>query len=269
MTKVGTTLLEPYILLFRYRKLLWDSVKNSLQARYAGSIFGLGWIVKGPLMLLGLYALIYAVVFRVRPVGLELADYILYIFAGLIPFIAFSQALSAGAVALSNDPGLLLNKVFPAELLPVREVLAAGTMIIAGGFLVIVYKLFLGGITWYWLLLPLILLLMAMTVVGMVWGLSLANLLIKDVQQMLTYIIILLLVASPIAYTPDMIPPSMQILIYANPLAYYVMSFQSILVLGQLPPIPIMIGDLLISLVWFHGMFAVFKSGKLVLTDNI
>jgi len=269
MAAIGSALAEPYILLFKYRVLLWQSVKKSLQAKYAGSIFGMAWIVIGPLLLLGLYGVIYAVIFRIRPIGLSLTDYILYIFSGLIPFIAFSQALSAGAVSLSNDPGLLLNKVFPAELLPVREVIAAGTMIVAGGMLVMAYKLALGGLNWYWLLLPVVLLLMAMTLIGMVWALSLANLLVKDVQQMLTYVIILLLVASPIAYTPDMIPPSMQFLLYINPLAYFVMSFQSILVLGQLPPLPIMIGDVAIALVWFHGMFRVFKSGKLILSDNI
>lgn len=269
MLRIGSALAEPYILLFKYRVLLWGSVKKTLQAKYAGSLFGMAWIIIGPLLLLGLYGLIYAVIFKIRPIGLSLTDYILYIFSGLIPFIAFSQALSAGAVSLSNDPGLLLNKVFPAELLPVREVIAAGTMIVAGGMLVIAYKLVLGGLNWYWLLLPVILLLMAMTLIGMVWALSLANLLVKDVQQMLTYVIILLLVASPIAYTPDMIPHSMQFLLYINPLAYYVMSFQSILVLGELPPLPIMIGDVVIALIWFHGMFKVFKSGKLVLSDNI
>ncbi len=269
MAKSKPSLAEPYLLLYRYRRLLWDSVKSSLKARFAGSLFGMGWIVIGPLMLLVLYGIIYAVIFKIRPLNLSLADYILYIFAGLIPFIAFSQALSAGAVSLSNDPGLLLNKVFPAELLPVREVIASGSMIIAGGMVVIVYKLFMGGISWTWLLLPLVLILMAMTLIGMVWALSLANLMVKDVQQMLTYIIILLLVASPIAYTPDMIPPSLKILLYINPLAYYVMTFQSILVLGELPPLPILIGVVVIALVWFHGMYGIFKNGKLVLSDNI
>ncbi len=269
MARSKSTFSEPYVLLYKYRRLLWDSVKSSLRARYAGSLFGMGWIVIGPMMLLGLYALIYTVIFKIRPVGLGLSDYILYIFSGLIPFIAFSQALSAGAVSLSNDPGLLLNKVFPAELIPVREVIAGGSMIIAGGLVVIAYKLFTGGITLLWLLLPVVLLLMAMTLIGMVWGLSLANLLIKDVQQMLTYLIILLLIASPIAYTPDMIPPSLSILLYINPLAYFVMSFQSILVLGKLPPVPIMTGCIVIAFVSFHGMYGIFKTGKLVLSDNI
>lgn len=260
---------EPYLLIFKYRVLLWNSVKNSLQARYAGSLFGVAWIILGPTLLLGLYGLIYAVIFNVRPVGLSLVDYILYIFSGLIPFIAFAQALSAGALSLSNDPGLLLNKVFPAELIPVREVIAAGSMIVAGGLVVVVYKLFLGGITWHWLLIPVVLLLMTMTLIGMVWALSLANLLVKDVQQMLTYVVILLLVASPIAYTPDMIPHNMQFLLYINPLAYFVMSFQSILVLGQLPPIPIMVGDVVIALLWFHGMYGAFGAGKRVLADHI
>src|SRR6185437_10729446 len=72
-------LADPYRLIYRHRRVLFSAVRVALKARYAGSILGLGWVVVGPLLLLALYAFVYAVVFRIRPAGLALGDYILYI----------------------------------------------------------------------------------------------------------------------------------------------------------------------------------------------
>ncbi len=260
---------EPYQLFYRHRRLLWDAVKQSLRERHAGSVLGLAWLILGPLILLSLYALLYTVVFQVRPIGLSVTDYILYISAGLIPFIAFAQALSAGTVALSQNQALLLNRMFPAELIPAREVLVAGAFLVMGGFMILVYKLFTGYISWAWLLLPVIILSMTMATLGCVWALSLTNLFLKDVQQALQYVIIMILIASPIAYTPDMVPPALRILLYVNPFAYYVMSFQSVLVLGAPPPPGILFGCIAFAFLAFHGMFHVFSMGKRVIADQI
>jgi len=108
-----------------------------------------------------------------------------------------------------------------------------------------------------------------MATIGLVWALSLANLIMKDVQQILTYIIIMLLIASPIAYTPEMVPETMRVLLYLNPFAYFVMSFQSLLVLGKLPPIEILFGCFVFALLAFHLMYRVFVSGKRIIADQI
>lgn len=264
-----SALSEPYQLFYKYRQLLWEAVKQTMRERHAGSVLGLGWLVIGPLLLLSLYALLYTVIFRIRPIGLSLTDYTLYIFSGLIPFIAFSQALTAGTSALSSNQALLLNRMFPAELIPAREVFAAGAFMAVGAAVIITFKLATGNASWAWLLLPVIVMLMAMATLGLVWGLSLANLMLKDVQQMLGYIIIMILIASPIAYTPDMVPTTMRVLLYLNPFAYYVMSFQSLLVLGQVPPLEILLGCVVFAFVSFHGMYRVFKTGKRTIADQI
>jgi len=161
-------LAQPYLLFWRHRRILADTVKQILRGRFAGSLLGLAWLVVGPLILLGLYAVLYTVVFRIRPVGMDVRDYILYIFAGLVPFIAFGQALAAGSNSLATDRALLLNRLFPAELIPAREVLAAGTVVIVGGGVIILIKTLLGEVSWTWLFIPPILLLLAMMTMGIV-----------------------------------------------------------------------------------------------------
>jgi lipopolysaccharide transport system permease protein len=262
-------LAEPYLLFWRHRRLLLDTVKQILRGRYAGSLLGLAWLVVGPLILLSLYALLYTVIFRIRPVGLDVKDYIFYIFSGLVPFIAFGQALSAGSSSLATDRALLLNRLFPAELIPAREVLAAGSLIAVGGGIILLIKILLGEMNWTWLLLPPIVVLLGMMTMGVVWGFSIANLVAKDVQQLIGYIVMILLIASPIAYTPEMVPSSLRILLYANPFAYYVQSFQSVLVLGRVPSPQLLIGCVVFALASFHGMYRAFNFGKRIIADHI
>lgn len=270
MTYTGPALLKPYWMVFHYWPLLWSSVKVSLRSRYAGSLLGMFWLFLGPALLLSLYAIVYTVVFDFRPTVMSKSDYVLYIFAGLVPFLTFSQAISAGTGSLVKDQALLMNAVFPAELIPLREVLSSGPMLLVGFTIIAGLKLlFFGGPLITWLLVPAIALAMAMAVTGLVWFLSLANLVAKDVQQMLTYLIIMLLISSPIAYTPDMLTGAFRILMYANPLSYYVSSFQQVLVLGQVPPAEILIGGTVIALVSFHSMYAVFGWGKGVVLDHV
>ena len=79
-------------LIWSRRVLLWRSVLVSLRQRFAGSTLGLAWHVLGPAILLLLYAMIYLVIFRVRPVGMDPLTYVLYIFSGLVPLLDSARA---------------------------------------------------------------------------------------------------------------------------------------------------------------------------------
>jgi lipopolysaccharide transport system permease protein len=254
-------------IIWNRRRLLIESVQVMIRQRFAGSTLGLAWIVLGPALLLTMYALIYLVIFRVRPVELDAPTYVLYIFSGLVPLLAFSQGMMQGTTSLSGNRDLLLNTVFPPELVPLRETVAAVVTLSIGLGVTAVLGLILGKAAWTWLLVPVFLVLMLLLLAGVCWVLSLINLIFKDIQQVLTYVTIIMLVASPIAYTPHMLPPQLQLLIYANPLAYFVITFQSLIVLGELPALPIMAGALFFAVGSFLLGSWIFVRAKTVFFD--
>lgn len=264
-TKAG--FLEPLHLIWSRRHLLLETVKVSLRQRYAGATLGLAWVVMGPILLLTLYAAIYLVVFRVRPSNMEPEIYVLYVFSGLVPFMNFSQGLIQGTTALSADKEVLLNTIFPPELVPVREVAASLVTLGIGIGITCVAGLFLGKISLVWLLVPVVLVLLVMFLIGLTWILSLANLVLKDIQQILTYVTIILIVGSPIAYTPDMLPATLQVVIYFNPLAYFIICIQSLIVLGTLPNWPISLGVLVFGVGSVVLGAHVFSRAKMVFFD--
>lgn len=262
-------LFAPFAAIGRHWEILARATTIALKTKFAGSLLGLIWLVVGPLLLLSLYATIYAVIFKIRPTGMTQIGYVLYVFSGLVPFLAFSAGLTAGTMSLTVNKELLLNTVFPAEFVPLREVLSNSLTIVTGLALVAIINLVVGTYSIWWLLLPVVILFQLMFVTGIVWLLSLANLVIRDIEQLLSLITIALLIVTPIAYTPDMIPASLKAIIYVNPLSYYVIAFQYILVLNTMPPIEILIIGSVISIFSFCGGYYVFRRAKQVMFDYV
>ena len=59
----------------------------------------------------------------------------------------------------------------------------------------------------------------------------------KDIEFIIQYITTALIVVTPIAYTPDMIPSQLAPLLGLNPLYYYVTATQYLIVLNKFPPL--------------------------------
>lgn len=208
---------------------------TELRTKYAGSILGLLWMVLAPLLLLSIYSVIYLAVFRVRPSDMAPEHYVLYVLCGLLPFLAFSDGLMAGSASLTSNRAILLSAVFPAELVPLRAVVASQAPSIVGMVLCIAGAFVLGLGSPSIVAVPLIWLLLLLFIVGIAWVLALASLLMKDVQQVLGFVNMILLLASPIAYTVAAAPASIRPWLQLNPLAHYIEAMHDVIVFGRLP----------------------------------
>jgi lipopolysaccharide transport system permease protein len=228
---------------------------------------GLFWLGLSPMLLMAFYSFVYLVVFRVRPVAMSENEYVLYILAGLIPFLGLSEALAFGATSLSLNKAILLNTVFPSELVPVRAVLVSQATTAVGLALTVLVALFMGKLSWTILLVPLVWLLQVMFVAGIVWVLSLASLVFRDIQQSLTFVTMALMIITPIAYTVDMVPSAVRAVVYVNPLSYFVFAFHDLIVFGRAPRI-VMVGIMLALALLSYGLgFYIFQRAKTVFFD--
>ena len=117
------------------------------------------------------------------------------------------------------------------------------------------------------LLIPVVMLFQVMFSVGICWMLSLVALLVRDLAQLIYFITMMLLIITPIAYTPDMIPDGMKVLMLFNPLYYFVTCFQYIIILDQMPPMDTLLTGIVISIVFFTLGFSVFHRSKQVFYD--
>ncbi|WP_422022689.1 ABC transporter permease [Pyruvatibacter mobilis] len=256
------------LLLFRFRHRLAEFVLTDVRQRYGGSILGVAWVVVFPILQLSIYACLYALIFRVRPPNLSTEGYVVLVFSGMVPLLAFSEALSASASTMVSNRALLLNTVFPAELIPLRAVLAAQLSGIAALVLTLGAGFIFGDADWKaFVFVPFLWLALVMFVGGLGWYLSLLSLVVRDIQHVLGLIVMLMFVLSPFAYTPEMVPSALKFILYLNPMSYFVFSFQSLICYGEFPEVWHLIVILALALVSFMSGFIFFQRTKRVFFD--
>jgi lipopolysaccharide transport system permease protein len=255
-------------ILSSYRGRLWDGVIQDVKQRYVGSLFGSLWAFIFPLMQLSIYGVLYTIVFKIRVPGLSEMGYVLLVFSGLVPLIAFNEALMGATSSLISNKSLLLNTVFPAELIPVRVALSSHVTSLVALFITLILGLLLGMTNWIALLLiPVFWILLIMFAIGLGWIFSLFSLVSRDLQHGLGLVIMMLFMLSPFAYTPEMVPSGLRPIIYLNPLSYFVLVFQKIICYGELPDLLPTVGSIFLGVTTFLAGFNLFQKAKFTFFD--
>lgn len=255
-------------ILWRYRQRVYEGVAQDVRQRYVGSMLGVAWVLIFPIVQLGIYAGLYTYIFRVRPMGLSELEYVVLVFSGLAPLMAFSEVLAASTSSLTANKSLLLNTVFPADLIPVRVALSAQVTSLVALVATLAAGFVFGRSSWLGIfLVPIFWVLLLMFAIGIGWIFSLVALVARDIQHALGLITMLLFVLSPFAYTPEMVPEALRPLIYLNPLSYFVLVFQQLICYGTWPDIVPAVGAVALGLGMFLLGFSVFQRVKYVFFD--
>ena len=194
----------------RYRKILAAVTNIEIAKRYSGFAFGKIWVVLYPALLLGNYLFVYLVIFRMRFPDYSQFDYVLYVFCGLIPFLAISETLATGCLVLKQNLHLVKNVMLPIELIPVRSVLVSMVAQLASMGILLIMLGFHGNLTFHVLWLPFILVLQFFMLLGMLLILSLLALLIPDVSYFVNLLLLFLMFVSPIGFKPEMVPEKLR-----------------------------------------------------------
>lgn len=218
-----------------HRRLLWRVTKTEMQARYAGSFLGLGWAFLGPFLILAIYSLVYLKIFQVKVANLSSAEYVVYIFTGLVPYLMTAEALGQGVQSVLANKSVLNNTVFPIDLAPVKAVLTAQFAMVMGMGVVLIGTVGTGNLHPTIVALPVIWALHVVWLIGVNWLTSLLNVIFRDLQNMISSIMMIMFVISPIAFTPDMVPNNLRVLLAFNPFAYFVVAYQQVVMLGIWP----------------------------------
>lgn len=253
--------MTPFQFLWHYRYLIWHATLNDIKARYIGSILGIGWAFLYPLLFLSVYVVVFLIIFRFRlPNDAPPMDYVMIIFTGLIPWLGFNQAISTSLSSVVSNAGLLRNTSFPTPVLPVKTVLASTIAQIISLSLLLIGLLFSGHINLYWFFLPIAIGLQFLLTVGISWVMAVLNVYFRDLGQVVSLVLFMLLFVSPIAYLPEMVPhETLSLILRFNPIYYLIALYRIPLFYGQLPPLldlTIILGLSLIAF-WFGYRFFV------------
>jgi lipopolysaccharide transport system permease protein len=252
-----------------HRSLLWRITKNELAARYAGSHLGSLWVFLAPMLLLIVYATTYVAILRIRIAGLSPEEYVVFIFSGLVPYLMTADALANGVTSVLANKAVLNNTVFPIDLAPVKSVLTSQAIMVVGLTVTIIGSAAVGTMHWTIALLPVIWFCHVVGLIGIVWFISLLNVLFRDIQNLLTPVLMIMLIVSPIAYTPAIVPASLRPLILLNPFSYFVVAYQQVITLGIVPTVPHAAVIVALTVIPFVAGSWFFAKAKRVIVDYV
>lgn len=203
-----------------FRSILLRTSRLELSQRYAGSFLGWVWVLVYPVLFLSIYIFLYLVVFQIRFPSMSSLGYVVYVFAGLVPYLVIMESVTRGALVIRENIHLIRNVIIPVELVPVRLVIVSFMAQLPGFALLLVLVALDRNFGWRIVLLPVALALLALMLVGIVFMVSSVGVLLNDTAYITGLVMLLLMFLSPIAFEPSMVPANLQAIVYLNPVSY-------------------------------------------------
>lgn len=251
--------------LYKYRDLILSLIGKELKGRYRGSVLGMLWTFLNPLLLLLVYALVFSVYMRV-----QVENYAVFVFAGLLPWIWFSSAVMEGVNAVVVSGDLITKSMFPAEILPLVKVASTFVNFLFSLPLIFVFMLIYGipfGASLIWL--PLLVITQLLFTLGFVYILSVVNVLFRDTQHILANFLTLWFFLCPIIYPATQVPAEWRFTFYLNPMAIMTLGYQDVLINGANPEfLPVLLTLLMGVFITFAGM-VIFERYKETFAEQI
>ena len=252
--------------LYQYRGLLFSLVQRELKARYRGSILGFFWTFLNPMLQMAVYALIFTVYMRQSVV-----HYTYFMFVGLLPWNWFTSSLGGGASSISDRRDLMTKVRFPAQVLPTTVVATNLCNYILSLPLMVGLGLFFEEWpTWHVVAFPLILFTQLCFTLAVVYIISALNVRFRDLQHIITNLLMLWFFLTPIIYAVKTIPEQFRaVMIFVNPMAILVTSYQAIFYEHRLPEALPLLALLSGSLVLLWVASQIFESRREEFAESI
>ena len=219
--------------------LLRELVRRDFQGRYAGSALGFVWSFVQPLWLLLLFTFVFSTVMKISPAGTRTDSFAVFLFSGLLPWMALHEGVLRSATAITDNASLVKKLRFPSEILVLAVVVAAllHEAIAAAVFLGVLAVS--GDLAWRGL--PLLLLAVPLQValtLGLGLLLASVHVFFRDTAQVLGLVFTGWFYLTPIVYPMAYVPEAFHRAIELNPLTPLVGLYRQALLGGEPAPVP-------------------------------
>jgi lipopolysaccharide transport system permease protein len=190
-----------------------------------------------PLVLLGVYTYIFSICLQTPPpAGAGTDSYAIYLFAGMLPWLLFSDTVQRASGSIVEASNLVTKTMFPSEIVPVSIFLSSmlSHLLTVALFLAIA-TIFAGHISPMIAFLPVFILLTGLLAVGIGWIAAALQVYLRDTAQVVSVVLTLWMWITPIMILERQIPERLRFVLFANPMFYIVRVYRQILLGSSLP----------------------------------
>jgi len=203
--------------LYAYRGLLWVLVMRDIRVRYKQTVLGIAWAVLQPVMTMIVFSVIFG---RLAGLPSDGQPYPIFVYAGLLPWLFFSNSVAAASNSLVGSQHLVSKVYFPRLIVPIA---AIGSCLLD---LAISSLVLLAMMAWYGIplqsnlfLSPILIAALAAAAIGFGSGLAALTVTYRDFRFVVPFFLQIWLYLTPVAYASSLIPKSWQWALLLNPLA--------------------------------------------------
>lgn len=258
-----TQILVPFI---KYKYLLSQLVIREIKARYKQSIIGYAWVIINPLSQLLVYTFVFSIIFKFPP---QNVPYPLFLFAGLLPWLYLNTVLTTSTLSLVDNSNLIKKVYFPREVLPYSIVFSKLVDLFFACLIMLIF-IFAYQIQ----LSPQAILTIPILAIQMllITGLSLifatGNLFYRDVQFLISLILLLWLYLTPVVYPTSLVPENYLWLYKLNPMVGIIEGYRSALFSTSLAWNDLLYSTITSFLIFLLG-YVLFKKGEKFFADIV
>ena len=253
--------------LCEYRELLYFMAWRDIKVRYKQTVLGAAWAIIQPFFTMVVFSIFFGRLAKVPSDGLP---YPIFAYAALVPWTFFANGLNQASNSLVGSANLIKKVYFPRLVVPISSVIS-GVVDFVLAFAVLLGMMLFYGIlpTVKILWLPLFVLLIFVTALGVGFWLSALNVQFRDVRYTVPFLTQFWLFATPIAYPSSLLSEPWRTLYGINPMVGVVEGFRWALLGTDTAPGPIIIVSTLAALTLLVGGAFYFKRMERTFADVV
>lgn len=218
--------------LWRYRELFYFLAWRDILVRYKQTAIGVAWALIRPFLTMIVFTVVFGKLANLPSEGN--APYPILVFAAMLPWQFFANALSECSNSLINNANLISKVYFPRLVVPTSAVIVSFVDFLISGIIL------LGLMAWYnavpsWRILALPLFVGVAFAAAMGAGLWLAalNVQYRDFRYVVPFLVQFGLYISPVGFSSTIVPERWRLLYSLNPMVGVIDGFRWAIIGGQ------------------------------------
>ncbi len=215
----------------RYRELFYFLAWRDILVRYKQTVIGIAWALIRPFLTMIVFTAVFG---RLAKLPSDGAPYPILVFAAMLPWQFFANALSECSNSLITNANLISKVYFPRLIVPASAVLVSFVDFMVSGMILLALMAWYNFVpSWRILTLPVFIMIGFTAAMGGGLWLSALNGKYRDFRYIVPFIVQFGLYISPVGFSSSIVPEQWRLLYYLNPMVGVIDGFRWAILGGE------------------------------------
>lgn len=197
---------------------------RQLRSAHHLTLLGWGWPLARMLAQLAVLVFLFS-----KVIQLNIPNYPVFVFVGLLGWNWFSVGVTTAASSVLSQRHLVMQPRLPTSLLPIVAIAVPFVDVLFALPLLVLLLALSTGLTWGLLALPLIFALEFLLIAGVAWLVAAVSVFFRDVPNLVGVWLMILFYLTPVFYSGSRVPSKLRWVLHLNPLATIIDAYRWLL----------------------------------------